>query len=95
MENQISEWKSEAAALRTIGIALEEIDREALSAMGGRIGGMSDVPLEMGLLPNRMGYAKALILFDMDKLKKHLKRGEDKFIEAIRQGYGIDESSPF
>jgi hypothetical protein len=66
-----SEWKSESEALRMIGTALEEIEAEALQKLGARLGGIADWPLEIGLLPARMGYAKIMIMFDLDKTKDY------------------------
>ena len=87
------EWKSEAAALRMIGTALEEIEMGKIWKMGGHIGGLSDVPLETGLLPHRMGYAKCLILFDMDKLKEYIthESSEEILEEALKKDCGTDQ----
>jgi len=82
-------WDSEATALRMVGTTLEKIEKETLWDMGGRFGGLADIPLETGLLPGRMAYAKCLIMFDMDKLIEFYLH--EALQGAVNKGYGLDE----
>jgi hypothetical protein len=87
MENKTCskrEWQSEAAALRMVGSALEEIEEGMLRKMGGQFCGLSDWPIETGLLPGRMGYAKFMIMFDMDRMKVYMGEYTDGKKERTR-----------
>jgi hypothetical protein len=82
---------SVAVTLQMIGAVLEEIGTAALWKRGGRIVGISS-DMETGVPP----CVKVTILFDADKLKKHLAQKDaeekQKLLDAIKQGYGLDES---
>ncbi|MDR2080187.1 MAG: hypothetical protein LBP74_10760 [Treponema sp.] len=77
MKADDKELKSEATAIKLLGMALEKIEKELLWEMGGQAGGADKSVVEVITYPGEwMMAVRGTLVFDMQKLNRYFYPNE-------------------